>query len=179
LDNLTKDDPALKKFSERLEQAFDYFDKFHQVPPVLIAENGDYIISGAIPKRSNEKVIKPKRAPVQHRTRVIESLPSSVHQWPEFPGGSNAFMKYLDALGNDMVAFLPTGTRKSFVQVEFIVDKDGVPVNIKVLKGSADEDFDDELIKRLENMGTWQPAMLHDKPVAKKMVQTITVQSPE
>lgn len=75
-----------------------------------------------------------------------------------------------------MVVYLPTGTRKAFVQVEFVVDKDGVPVNIKVLKGTNDEDFADELIKRLEDMGTWQPAMLNDKPVAKKMIQTITVE---
>lgn len=86
-------------------------------------------------------------------------------------------MKYLEQLGKDMVAYLPTGTRKAFIQVEFIVDKDGVPVNLKVLRGSNDDDFNDELIKRLENMGTWQPALLHDKPVAKKMVQTVTVES--
>jgi hypothetical protein len=27
----------------------------------------------------------------------------------------------------------------------------------------------------MEKMGTWEPAILHDKPVAKKMIQTITV----
>jgi len=39
-----------------------------------------------------------------------------------------------------------------------------------------DEDFNDELISRMEKMPTWQPAMLNDKPVAKKMIQTVTVQ---
>lgn len=84
-------------------------------------------------------------------------------------------MKYLDDLGHDMVPFLPENVKKAFVQVEFIVDTDGVPVNIKVLKGSTDQDFIDELITRLEKMPTWTPAMLHDKAVAKKMIQTITV----
>jgi hypothetical protein len=70
---------------------------------------------------------------------------------------------------------LPEGISKAYVQVEFIVDKDGVPVNFKVLKGTVDEDLIDELIVRMEKMGNWQPALLHDKPVAKKMVQTITV----
>jgi hypothetical protein len=65
------------------------------------------------------------------------------------------------------------------VQVEFVVDKDGVPVNFKILKGLKDaDDFNDELIIRLEKMGTWKPAMLNDKPVAKKMVQTVTVVAP-
>jgi murein L,D-transpeptidase YafK len=180
LDNLTKEDPELKKFADRLEQAFDYFDKFHQIPVIMIGEKGEYIVNGAIPKKQagDDKVVKAPRVAVQHRTRTITDLPSSVHTWPDYPGGAPAFAKYLDQLGKDMVNYLPTGTRKIFVQVEFIVDKDGVPVNIKILKGSTDEDFNDELIKRLETMGTWQPALLHDKPVAKKMIQTITVESP-
>ncbi len=62
------------------------------------------------------------------------------------------------------------------MQVEFIIDKDGVPVNFKVLRGMNDEDFNDELISRMEKMPTWQPAILNDKPVAKKMIQTVTVE---
>ena len=177
LENLYKDDVVLKKFNDRLEEAFDYFEKFHQLPVIMIGEKGDYLINGALPKKSlADKDVKKKKVPVQHKVREIGNLPASVHQWPKYPGGADAFMKYLDGLGNEMVAFLPTGTVKAFVQVEFVVDKDGEPVNFKVLKGSTDEDFNDELIKRLENMGTWQPALLHDKPVAKKMIQTITVE---
>ena len=84
-------------------------------------------------------------------------------------------MKYLDELGRQVGEFLPKGINKAYVQVEFIVDKDGVPVNFKVLKGIKDIEFTDELISRMEDMGTWHPALLHDKPVAKKMVQTVTV----
>jgi hypothetical protein len=106
-------------------------------------------------------------------------LVDAVHQWPQFPGGADAFMKYLDNLGKDMVAYLPAGIRKTYVQVEFIVDKDGVPVNFRILKSIKDgDDFNDELIVRMENMGTWKPALLNDKPVAKKMIQTVTVEAP-
>ena len=84
-------------------------------------------------------------------------------------------MNYLEKLGREMIHYLPTGTRKLFVQVEFIVDKDGVPVNFKVLKGTDNEEFQDELISRMEKMPVWTPAVLHDKPVPKKMIQTITV----
>jgi hypothetical protein len=28
-------------------------------------------------------------------------------------------------------------------------------------------------------MGTWKPALLHDKPVAKKMIQTVTIEVKE
>ncbi len=177
LEGLTKDDPVLKKFSERLEEAFDYFDKFRQLPLILIGDKGDYIVHGAVPRKSEIKETKVKKPPVQHRTRQVGVIPSSVHQWPKYPGGTDAFMTYLEGLGKEMVAYLPTGIRKSYVQVEFIIDKDGTPTNIKVLKGSSDDDFNDELITRLEKMPLWEPAMLNEKAVPKKMIQTITVEN--
>ena len=52
LENLTKDDPALKKFASKLEDAFDYFDKYKQLPVVMIGEKGEYIIDGALPRKT-------------------------------------------------------------------------------------------------------------------------------
>jgi len=176
LSNLTKDDPTLKTFSERMEEAFDYFEKFKQLPVVMINDRGDYVINAANRKLAEEEKPK-KRVPVVHRYRNIPKLAEAVHQWPEFPGGGDAFMAYLDEVGKNMVEFLPTGTNKVYVKIEFIVDADGVPTNFKVLSESTDEDFNDELIKRLESMPEWKPALLNDKPVPKKMVQTVTVAS--
>ncbi len=178
LDNLTKDDPDLKKFANKMEDAFDYFDKYKQLPIVLIGDEGEYIINDVPPKKvkAEEKPVV-KRIPVQHRTRNISTLANSVHQWPEFPGGGEAFIKFLDKLGKEMAGQLPKEIKKVYIQVEFIVDTDGVPVNFKILKGFKDEeDFHDELIKRLEKMPIWKPAILNDKPVAKKMIQTITIE---
>lgn len=180
LENLTKDDNELKKFAGRLEDAFDYFEKYKQLPVVMVGEKGEYIINEVPPKKLKgikEEKQEVKRPPVQHYTRNVGTLPESVHQWPQFPGGATAFGKYLETLGHEMVAYLPTGINKAYVQVEFIVDKDGRPVNFKVLKSVKEgEDFNDELINRMEQMGTWSPALLNDKPVPKKMVQTITVE---
>jgi murein L,D-transpeptidase YafK len=179
LETLTKDDQGLKKFAGRLEDAFDYFEKYKQLPVVLIGSKGEYIINDVPPKKSKtvveEKIVK--KPPMQHKTRNTGVLVDAVHQWPQFPGGGNAFMKYLDQLGKDMSVYMPKGIKRAYVQVEFVVDKDGVPVNFKVLKGMTDQDFIDELIIRLENMGTWKPAILNDKPVAKKMIQTVTVEA--
>jgi murein L,D-transpeptidase YafK len=178
LDNLTKDDAVLKKFADRMEDAYDYFEKHKQLPVVMIGEKGEYIINDAAPYklRNAQAQKKVKKPPMPHRTRNVGVLADAVHQWPEFPGGGDAFMKYLDQLGKDMVELLPDNVKKAYVQVEFVVDKDGVPVNFKVLKGLKDEDdFHDELIVRMEKMPTWKPAMLNDKPTAKKMIQTVTV----
>ena len=181
LESLTLTDNRLKDFADRMEDAFDYFEKYKQIPVVLIRENGGYIINEAPPKKRKEIVeeAKIKRPPVQHRTRKVGELVEAVHQWPEFPGGGDAFMKYLDKVGKEVGEFLPKGVKKAYVQVEFIVDKDGVPVNFKILKGTkVAEELENELIVRMEDMGTWKPAMLHGKPVAKKMIQTVTVEKP-
>lgn len=181
LNNLTKDDPSLKKFEAKLEDAFDYFDKYKQLPVVMINDKGEYAVNGAAAAKmkADKETVKVNKPAVQHIERKITYIPESVHEWPKFPGGGDAFMKYLDNLGTTMVEYLPKGVRKAYVQVEFIVDKDGAPVNFKVLRGSNDEDLIDELINRLEKMPTWQPALLNDKPVAKKMVQTVTIEVPE
>ncbi len=179
LESLTKDDQALKKFADKMEDAFDYFDKYKQLPVVMIGDKGQYMINEVPPRKAKltEEEKKPvKKPPMQHKTRNVGVLADAVHQWPQYPGGGNTFLKYLETLGKDMVAYLPKGVKKAYVQVEFVVDKDGVPVNFKILKSVKDGDeFNDELIIRMENMGTWKPAILHDKPVAKKMIQTVTI----
>lgn len=183
LNNITKDDASLKKFAAKLEDAFDYFEKFRQLPVILISDKGDYVVNGAATLKSIVTVAvkeeKPKRVPVQHRERKITFVTDAVHEWPKFPGGGEAFEKYLKDLGRDMVGFLPKGIRKAYIQVEFVVDQDGVPVNFKILRGSTDEDFIDELITQMEKMPEWQPATLNNKPVPKKMIQTVTIELPE
>jgi hypothetical protein len=179
LESLTKIDKELKKFSEKLEDAFDYFEKYKQLPVVMVGLKGEYIINDVPPKK--QKITIEERATIkpliQHRIRNTGVLVDAVHQLPQFPGGGDSFIKYLDKLGNEMAGYLPKGIKKAYVQIEFVVDKDGVPVNFKILRGINDQDFIDELISRLENMGTWKPALLNDKPVAKKMIQTVTVEA--
>lgn len=184
LSNMTKDDPSLRKFASRLEDAFDYFEKYKQLPVILIKDDGEYIVNStagaktAIAANAADNKAKPvAKKEIEHRKRDITGLTESVHEWPKFPGGTEAFMKYLKEVGTDMVAYLPKKSIKAYVQVEFIVDSDGTPTNFKVLKGVNDEDFNNELITRLDKMPEWQPAVLNDQPVPKKLVQTIEVQA--
>lgn len=183
LAKLTKDDAELKDFSSHLEDAFNYFEKNKQLPVVMVSDKGEYYVNDAPDRKtmySEETKPLPKKSNVQHRVRNITGPVESVHQWPKYPGGGDAFLKYLDKLGKEMKDYLPKGTKKAFVQLEFIVDKDGVPVNFKVIRGGVNDDFNDELISKLEaTMATWQPALLNDRPVPKKMVQTVTIEIPE
>lgn len=174
LGRLTKDNPELKAFSDRMEDAYDYFEKYHQIPIVMIKDNGDYEVLNALPKQLK---FQPKLRPkVTHKpiVRKIDFLATAVAKWPEYPGGGDALSAYLSKIGKELTKALPDSIQKTYTQVEFIIDKDGTPVNMKVLKG-VDAYFDSELIKKMEEMPKWNPAYYHDKPVAKKMVQTVPI----
>ncbi|MGZ3957836.1 MAG: energy transducer TonB, partial [Flavisolibacter sp.] len=164
-----------KLFEEKLEAVYDHFETTHQLPVIMNNGNGDYVYDGLAKKTVVAPVQKPKRVRVPHRTRNITETADVVTQWPQFPGGGQTFLKYLDKMGKALVPSLPEGVKKANVMIEFIVDADGTPTNFKVLNG-VNEEFDDELITVLEQMPAWQPAVLNDKAVAKKMKQSLLIE---
>ena len=174
LATLTKNDLELKQFAEKLESVYDHFELTHQLPVIMSDNSGEYVFDG-LAKKAPVIVQKPKRVPVQHRYRNITEMADVVHQWPQFPGGGDNFLKYLSKMGKALVHSLPEGVKKANVMIEFIVDTDGTPTNFKVLKG-VNEDFDDELIAVLEQMPAWHPALLNDQAVAKKMKQSFIIE---
>jgi murein L,D-transpeptidase YafK len=175
LTNLSKSDGQLKAFADNLERVYDHFEITHQLPVIMTNQNGDYVFDGLSKKVPVVKIEKPKRIPVQHRVRKITELADVVTQWPQFPGGGQSFLNYLQKMGKALLPSLPEGTKKANIVVEFIIDVDGTPTNFKVLNG-VNADFDDELITVLEQMPVWQPAILSEKPVAKKMRQSFAIE---
>ncbi len=174
LGRFTKDNPAMKAFSAVMEDAYDYFEQYKQMPVVMIKDDGDYEVANALPR-----VLKfqPKLRPkVTHKpiVRKIDAVANSVAKWPEYSEGGEAYAAYLKKIGKELVKELPENRQKVYAQVEFIIDRDGTPVNFKVLNG-VDEYFNSMLIKKMEEMAKWKPALFHDKAVAKKMVQTVAV----
>jgi murein L,D-transpeptidase YafK len=173
---LSKSDKQLKSFAEKLENVYDHFELTHQLPVIMTDNTGDYVFDGLSKKVPVVPVVeKPKRVAVQHRYRTITDVADVVNQWPQFPGGGESFLAYLGKMGKALASSLPKGMTKANVVVEFIIDADGVPTNFKVVQGVS-EDFDDELITVLEQMPTWQPAILQEKPVAKKMKQSFAIE---
>jgi hypothetical protein len=175
LGQLTKTDGQLKTFAETLEQVYDHFEVTRQLPVIMTNNSGSYVYDNVSKKVPPVVVEKPKKVPVQHRYRNITDIPESVLKWPEFPGGGQSFLAYLDKMGKALLRSLPEGVKKANVTVEFIIDTDGVPTNFKVVKG-VNPEFDDELITVLEQMPVWTPAVLNDKPVAKKMKQSFLIE---
>ena len=174
LATLTKADGQLKTFAEKLESVFDHFEATRQLPVIMTNLQGDYVFAGLTKKAVAAPVSKPKKATV-HVKRTISNLPGAVQKWPQFAGGNENFLKYLEKMGKALVPSLPNEIKKAYVVVEFIVDTDGTPVNFKVVKG-VDEDFDDELITVLEKMPVWEPALLNDKPAPWKIKQGFAIE---
>lgn len=174
LTNLTKSDSKLKVFEENLKSVFEHFEATHQLPIIMNNSYGDYVYDG-LAKKVPVVVEQPKRAPVVHRTRQITEIAESVTQWPQFPGGGESFLNYLKKMGNALAGSLPEGTKKANVVVEFIVDVDGTPTNFNVIKG-VNPEFNDELITVLEQMPAWQPAVINERTVAKKMKQSFQIE---
>jgi murein L,D-transpeptidase YafK len=175
LARITKDNEHLKEFTDRLEEAYDYFEKYHQIPVVMIKDNGEYVVNNSLPKVPKfVQVVKVR--PKSDFVPVVRdvTVANVVTKWPEFPGGIQAFETYLKNLGQEMVPMLPEETRRLYAQVEFIIDADGTSVNFKMIQG-GDEYFNKELMKRMQKMEKWQPAMSDKTPVPKKIVQTVVV----
>lgn len=176
LARVAKDNDSLKLFANKMEEAFDYFEKYHQLPLIMIKDNGEYLVSNALPRAPRfQPVVKtrPKQTPFTPAIRNVTGT-GSVTKGPEYTGGMDAFDSFLKNLGKELTPYLPEGLEKLFAQVEFVVDTDGTPVNFKILQGS-DDYFNKELLARIQKMPKWEPALSFKTPVAKKMVQTVVV----
>ncbi len=176
LAKITKDNDSLKLFTNKLEEAFDYFEKYHQLPLIMVKDNGEYIVSNALPRVARFQPIvkaRPKLTPFTPNVRNVTGT-NTVTKWPEYVGGIEAFDHFLKSLGKELTPYLPEGLDKLFAQVEFVIDADGMPVNFKIIQGS-DDYFNKELLARIQKMPKWEPALSFKTPVAKKMVQTVIV----
>lgn len=173
LATLTKTDADLKHFTENLEKVYDHFEATHQLPVIMTNEKGDYLYGSLSKKTAPPPPVKKVHPP--RRVRTIAHVADVVHEWPQFPGGNEVFLDYLKKVGYVLADGLPPGQKKAYVQVEFIVDADGAPVNFKVTKG-VNPDFNEEIITLLEKMPSWKPATLDGKPVPKKIVQGFAIE---
>lgn len=179
LNNFTRNDLKLKEFEEHLEGVYDHFELTKQLPVIMTDSRGDYVFDGlskkvpvqVVEKPAEKKVFEPK----PHRVRDIKNVSDLSTQAAQFPGGVQGFSKYLSQMAKALAYGLPKNVKKTYMVVEFIVDADGVPTNFKVVGGSVNEEFNDQVISVLEQMPTWQPAYLDKTPVAKKFRQTFEI----
>ena len=87
-----------------------------------------------------------------------------VDQMPEFPGGVNAFVLYLQKNLR-----YPMKARKNGIEgrvlVQFVVEKDGRISDIDVIRSSGNEMLDKEAVRVIHSMPRWKPGSNKGKPV--------------
>lgn len=171
-----KEFPEYARLSNQLKLAYQYFDKNKKLPLIMTNKRGEYIVGDNIPEPEpvSEPVITKKvRRPVKEFDDA--ELAKVVDKLPVYPGGNEGFQSFIDAVSREMSPLLEENQKKTYVMVEFIIDKDGKAAYAKVLTGGNDE-MNDRLQEKFENMPVWKPATRLEKPVAIKLKQTIEIE---
>ncbi|MBL7734182.1 MAG: hypothetical protein JNL51_01900 [Chitinophagaceae bacterium] len=164
--------PEYAVLADELRRAYLYFEKTKKLPLVMVDGRGAYRIGNTLPEEEKAPVKAAPRRPVKYFDEAV--LAKSVDKLPVYPGGNAGFQQFIDKISRDMEPFLEKGQQKTYLMVEFIIDKDGKPAYAKVIKG-GNEEMNDKLQEKFENMPAWTPATRLEKNVAVKLKQSIVV----
>jgi murein L,D-transpeptidase YafK len=170
-----RDFPEYGSMARELREAYDFFEKTKKLPLVLVNTAGRYVIQSPLSIKEEESMAPKKRIrrPVKHFDE--SQLAKVVDKLPVFPGGNEGFQKFIDNTSNEVRSLLSDAQQKTYVLIEFIIDKEGVPAYAKVLQG-GNEDMNDVLQEKFENMPAWTPATRGGKNVPIKLKQSIVVE---
>jgi len=164
------------RFENTLRSVYLYFEKKKRLPLVLVNKKGEYVLDSvaianmdAKPKRKTNSVATPQ-VPFDE-----SELSTAVNKLPVFPGGSSAFQDFLNKTEKEMAPYLEEGQTKTYVLVEFIIDKEGNPSHAKVIRG-GNEELNEKLVEKFNAMPQWTPAIRLEKNTAIRLKQNITVQ---
>jgi murein L,D-transpeptidase YafK len=167
-------------FEKSMQNAFYYFEKNHQVPPVVVNAKGEYVLEEvAMPAISTPRIETGSGNRLHHPEQPIpeEELAISVDKLPLYPGGNPAFKIFIDKLSADMVSELEPGQRKAFVLMEYIIDENGKTIFANAISGGNDK-MNQKIERAFTNMALWSPAVRQGKNVPIKLKQNIMVEAP-
>ena len=94
----------------------------------------------------------------------------------QFKGGEDGWKKYLD---KNLNVTIPTALGLAVgnyeVQVQFVVAKDGIPINIKLVSAPPRcKACATEALRIMKESPAWEPAILNNEPVTFETTKTIT-----
>ena len=167
-------------FERSMRNAFFYFEKNRQIPPVVVNEKGDYITEDiplpAAENRDAAQALAVSRK-LNHPEQPIpdEELAKSVDKLPLYPGGNEAFQVFIDKLSADMIKMLDPGQTKAYVLMEYIIDENGKTIYANALSG-GNERMNEQIEKAFTGMSLWSPAVRQGKTVPIKLKQNIMVE---
>ena len=174
-------------FAKSMRSAFYYFEKYREVPFVMVNGKGEYVTEEVSPGEAEVKVagVEPvavagaKKKPVHMRPERVspireEDLARTVDHLPMYPGGSDAFQAFLNRLSKESVKDLEAGQTKAFIMVEYIIDSLGKPVYAKVTRGGNDV-VNEKIEDAFMGMPQWSPAEHGKAHVPIRLKQTVMI----
>ena len=148
-----------------------------QIAEVLtIMENDENVVETSI--TSSEETgetyeIKHVPAAIEEEIPEEEEIFEIVEETPQFPnGGMVGLMQYLGKNIKYPTVAQETGTQGR-VTIQFVVNKDGSIVDVKVLRG-VDPYLDKEAVRVVSSMPKWKPGKQRGKPVRCKFTVPVT-----
>ena len=180
--------PEYTPFAKSMRSAFYYFEKYREVPFVMVNGKGEYVTEEVAPAEAELKIadLEPlpgpnaaKKKPALERPERVnpireEDLARSVDHLPVYPGGNEAFQTFLNNLSKGCVKDLDAGQTKAFVMVEYVIDSLGKPVYAKVIRGGNDV-VDERIEDAFLGMPQWAPAQHGYAHVPVKLKQTVMI----
>jgi murein L,D-transpeptidase YafK len=171
-----RDFPEYSNMAGELKHAYEFFEKTRELPLIMVNKKGNYIVDGIIPAKEEKVAKKSTRRPAkQYNEGEIAKV---VDKLPVYPGGSEAFQSFLDGVSKDMIKYLEEEQAKTYVMIEFVLNKEGKTIYARVLKGGNDN-LNNHLEELFENMPVWTPAIRTEQPVSVKLKQSIFIEKPE
>lgn len=173
-------------FAKSMRSAFYYFEKYREVPFVMVNGKGEYVTEEVSPdaevKMANVEPEKPqKKLPAVHASRPQrvnpikeDDLAKVVDKLPVYPGGNEAFQGFLNQVSKDGMKDLDQGQTKAFVMVEYVIDQEGKPVYAKVIRG-GNENMNEKIEDAFLAMPRWSPASRLGRNVAIRLKQTVMI----
>jgi len=178
-------------FAKSMRNAFNYFEKYREVPFVMVNGKGEYVTEEVAPSEAQVRIPNVDPVPVAAAPSVAKKKPVStrpvrvnpisedelakpVDHLPVYPGGNEAFQVFLNKLGKEEIKDLDEGQTKAFIMVEYVIDSLGKPVYAKVIRGG-----NDGLNTRIEDaflgMPQWSPADHSGVRVPIRLKQTVMI----
>ncbi len=109
-------------------------------------------------------------------TDSTEQIFTTVDQMPEFVGGKDSLMKFIAKNYNYANTILPeTKPINTKIYVQFVVGKDGVVRDQKILKG-INGNMDKEALRVIKMMPKWKPGKQNGKAVSVSYIIPIQVE---
>jgi murein L,D-transpeptidase YafK len=160
-----------------MKQVYYNFEKNRSLLPVLINNKGTYIVDEIkVPNELLEyKAMNvPRWGFYKVRTYQYNEIIPIVDKMPQYKLGVPAFANSISKISDSAKQFLTPRLPSTTVITEFVVNTDGEVSNVQIVSGGNDM-INDKLIRELELLNYWEPAIKNNKPVACKMRQVFYI----